>query len=421
MITGSLSSRVSLPEQSASQHGLLMIAYWYPPENESGALRPYRFCKYLPQHGYWPHVVSANHDVETQGVLRTPGNAYRASSLSRLFWRAVQRLAPYNDRLEWIADGYGAAAALVLRKRIRAIVSTSPPLATHLVAMRLKKRFRLPWIADFRDPLWGNPFRTRRWGSICDQFVERLIIQKADAVIVNTDAVKRLLSEHYPECEEKIHVIWNGYDPQDELVSAPIPARSFRKIAHFGSIYGGRHPGLLLENVERMLATGALQATDFRIELVGSFDRDAPWLRSRQCAALVARGCLEFHNEVLPQAVAHEQMATADYLLLLDLNERGTGLQVPGKLFEYIRIGRPILALTTHASPVERILKRSGVPHACLYRDDGPDETCRKLAEFLVLPTVPVLPSEWFREQFDATVQTGQLAQIFTGLLSVAR
>jgi len=96
----------------------------------------------------------------------------------------------------------------------------------------------------------------------------------------------------------------------------------------------------------------------------------------------------------------------------LDVNELETSLQVPGKLFEYVRIGRPILAFTTRDSPVDRILSQAGTSYVCVYPEDAPDEVDRKVLSLLSMPTDPATPSAWFEHQFDAKRQAGALAGI---------
>ena len=91
-------------------------------------------------------------------------------------------------------------------------------------------------------------------------------------------------------------------------------------------------------------------------------------------------------------------------------------MQVPSKLFDYIRLGRPILALTTRNSPVERILSESGVPHRCLYPDLSDAEYDRRVLEFLRLPNTPVRASETFMTRFDARHQAENLASLIAGL-----
>ena len=102
-------------------------------------------------------------------------------------------------------------------------------------------------------------------------------------------------------------------------------------------------------------------------------------------------------------------MEEADALLLV---QPQSDVQVPGKLFEYICIGRPVLALVPRASAVEAILAKSGIPNVCLYADDAPEAADQKLLEFLRLPNTPTPASEWFRTNFNAEEQTKQLAAI---------
>ena len=99
----------------------------------------------------------------------------------------------------------------------------------------------------------------------------------------------------------------------------------------------------------------------------------------------------------------------ADALLLV---QPQSDVQVPGKLFEYICIGRPILALVPRASAIEQILQKSGIPHVCIYGDDTATLADQKLVEFLRLPNAASEASEWFRTNFNAEEQTKKLAEI---------
>jgi glycosyltransferase involved in cell wall biosynthesis len=405
----------------AASRALLFIAYWYPPENESGALRPARFCRYLPEHGFQPYVLAGplNTPQTIGSVVQRAGPEQpgHAGALSTTIWRAIQRLAPYNDRLEWVPHAVALGDSLIDLMRAAAIVSTSPPVACHVAAGLLARRHGVPWVADFRDPLLGNPFRTRRMGRWYDRWIERYIVAHAAAVVLNTDAAYESFVARYPQARHKFHLIWNGYDPQDDLRAQPAPPRDYRVLAHLGSVYGGRHPGVILQSLERLIRSGATDPSRIRVRLVGSVDRDESWLKAPAVAFLTERGCLDMTGEVLPRDEARRELSQADQLLLLDLNELGTGVQVPAKLFEYIRVGRPILALTTRASPVERILGKSGVPHVLIYPGEPAEETDRKLLELLALPTESATPSRWFSDQFDATAQTRALADVIASCL----
>jgi len=87
-------------------------------------------------------------------------------------------------------------------------------------------------------------------------------------------------------------------------------------------------------------------------------------------------------------------------------------VQIPAKLYGYVCIGRPILALLARSSPVEPILKNSAVPHVIIYSDDNDETIDRKVLEFLRLPNTPAPINDWYRANFSCEVQTESLARI---------
>jgi hypothetical protein len=274
--------------------------------------------------------------------------------------------------------------------------------------MRLKRRYGVKWIADFRDPILGSPFRT---GSHrFDAFIEPRIMEQADALIANTDALEAMWQKRYPRHHAKMHLLWNGFDPQEAITAAPIPPRPYRVLTHTGDIYGQRHPGQLLQSVARLLERGLLQPGTLKVRLVGRFFPEWSPQQAEAMRALAAAGDVDCSGDPVPRAAALEALASSDDLLLLDVCGPKAGLQVPSKIFDYLQIGRPVLTFTTPNSPVDRILGRSGIPGVRVY-DTDPNETVdEKMMEFLSLPTEPARASEWFWEQFDGLKQARQLA-----------
>jgi glycosyltransferase involved in cell wall biosynthesis len=396
---------------------VLILATAFPPELLSGSKRPFRMAKYLPGCGYSTHVVTASHESCTLGwrnvhvapVAKPAPDVVRASYILE----KIQRYClPYNDRLPWIPHAIAVAEEVMRGRGVSTVLSTSPPVGSHFAAAVLKRRYGIRWIADFRDPLYGNPWRSRRAAWIYDMALERYIVRNADAVIANTDTAGEALRRRYPSLAQKIFVVWNGYDPDDKVEAAPIPPRDFRVLAHIGSLGGGRHPGLLLDSIGRLSGRGLLDLRTIRLRLIGSMDPNEPWFNRPSCQGLIERGCLEYTGKTIPEPEARRQMSEADFLLLLDLNNSNASLQLPAKLFEYLRIGRPILAFTCPGSPTEQILANSGVPHRCLHPADPPERIDGALGEFLRLPSTPVAASPWFWDTFGAPAHAQMLAQI---------
>lgn len=404
-------------ERSADRrHLVLFLAYRFAPENNIASARPHRFYKRLPRLGYDVQVITASTQDEKHPLVGVVCAREAAQSPGKRLTRHVAKWLskPLVTRAsqDWALASYETAEKLISHGTVSAILSTSPPAISNIVAGRLKERFGIPWVADFRDPLSRNPGRSSK--GLCwlrDVAVERWAFRRADVLIANTDAALEMWREKYPQYAGKMHLIWNGFDSEDYLGPMPLPPRAYRLLVHTGGIHAARHPGILLSSLHRLIRQGRLSPKSFLVRLVGrladGWDRDGV-----PVGELVRLGCLEYDGQLVPREEAKRAMATADSLILLDLLPRSRAVQVPGKLFDYIRIGRPILAITTRNSPANRLLYRSGVPHACIFPDDTGDEVDRKVLDFLALPTKPVVANEWFRREFEAGGQTRHLVSL---------
>ena len=405
----------------APKGNVLILAYWYPPDNESGAQRPARFTRYLPRQGYQPYVVTASSPREATGdatISRVPDprNVRFGTRVAQLGGQILQRCLPYNERLEWLPHALARSRHILEQNQIQAVISTAPPTSVHLAALILKRRFGVKWIADFRDPLTGNPFRNRRGARWYDEGLERLIFRNADAIIAVTDSIAEEWKQKYPRWASKIHVIWNGYDPDSDLGPQPVPQRKRKVISHVGAIYGGRHPKVLLCSLLRLVERGALDPSTFLLRLVGTIDKDLLPIYESPMRELTSRGCVELLNRLIPRAQALDLTAQSDGLLLLDGNDLNKGYTVPAKLYEYAQVGRPILAQTARRSPVDRILGASGLQHVCIYHDQSEQEVDRRVLEFLQLPNQSSPPNSWFLKTFDGELQTEALSEILGAL-----
>ena len=409
---------------SPEQQGLLLFAYYFPPANTSGAQRPFRFAKYLRSHNFQAHVITSSpqgEDAPWKNVREVPGRTEPSlmAAIGAQLFSALQRVLPYNDQLPWVSHAASAAGRVVSETRPVAMLSTSPPVACHAAALLTKWRFGIPWIADFRDPFYANPLRPRKLSRPYEALLEGLIVSNADAIIANTEHAGDLLRRRYGRFEKKIHVIWNGYDPEEPLAALPLPKRDQKVLMHAGTLYGGRHPGALVASLDRLIERGVLNPDRVRLRLIGWMENTSvPWTSQPAFQALRDRGCLEYISEVIPQPEAVREMAEADGLLLLDLNDTGQAVQVPAKLFQYVRIGRPILAFTSPDSPSERILKNCGVPYVTVYPNASDEQIDQRVASFFELSSEPTRPSPWFEEQFNGEGQTRVLASILQHIIS---
>ena len=386
-----------------------------------GAVRPFRFYKYLKRLGYTCHVITAspqeiaNDEVQViHDELRAvwegePGQAMSFRAYEELLVRKL--MFPGHIGIMWSLK----AASLchdIIRKNPRdkfVLFSTYPPLGTLLTGLLVRMRERIPWIADFRDPLGigMGEAHVSGWMQFWNRRLESSVFRRASAVVANVDGAADMWRKRYPSAAAKLHVIYNGFDPDDAPRVCDIPVRQPKLIVHAGGLYHGRSPQILIESLSRLRSTCAHEALAASILLIGDFDAKVG-LTTPLYQQAQNEGWLELRPAV-PRAEALRILEEADGLLLV---QPQTDVQVPGKLFEYICIGRPVLAITPPASAVERILQGSGIPYRCLYPTDDPQSADRKLLEYLRLPTAPVLFSDWFQQNFNAIAQADQLAAI---------
>src|SRR5881628_1771475 len=185
------------PVQPAEKGQVLILAFYFPPHTATGAQRPGRFVRYLPEFGYSSQVITGNEAGSKNGpaVCCLPDRSIHGTGPAMLSTAAglLQRvISPHNDRLYWVPHAVAQAEKYLAAHPVSAILTTSPPIATHVAGLWLKKRHpRLKWIADFRDPLMlkGVQFRTARLTKYADRWLERAIFQHADALTTVTDVI----------------------------------------------------------------------------------------------------------------------------------------------------------------------------------------------------------------------------------------
>ena len=396
-----------------------LFAYHYPPHTEIGAARPYRFARHLRHAGWDVQVVTSSadlrrvddhraieleHSTEQPHPIRVPTSVapgpQRRSRVLQLFEKFI---LPYEDRLGWLPHALHAGRGAMTAGSV--IISTHPPVVTHIAALILKLRTGRPWIADFRDPLWGNPSRVALRATWFDPLIERAVILCADAVIANTDGSAALLRARYPRRAHAITTIHNGFDPEDVIVPVPSPARAMRTLSHVGTLYGARSPALVLNSLARLVRAGRVDDGAWQFRQIG---RAVPGIMP----PLAPGGGVYRSPRHLPQSAARQEMLAADVLLLLDLSDHNPGLQVPAKLYEYVRTGRPIVALTPPGSATRQVLAIAAVQHVCIDPAAPHPAFDDILAEFLAAPHPITAPSPGFLRMFDIGHQIRDLIAI---------
>jgi len=301
-----------------------------------------------------------------------------------------------DARKYWIRPSVKYLSAYLKEVPVQVVVTTGPPHSLHLIGLKLKQKLNIPWVADFRDPWTGIDFYSRlkltRAADRKHHRLEQQVIMQADAVITVSHGMKIDFRKYR---QNGIHVITNGYDPED-IPSVPVePAGDFL-ITHLGSVNADRNPHAFWKAVSESLQENEPFKKHLRIRFIGKTDVTVR-------ASILEHG-LENYVELCPP-VPHEQVFTLlkqSRLLFLPVNRTPNAASIlTGKLYEYLAAGRPVLGIGPEDGEMARILEETGAGRVCHW--DSPDRIKSFLEEIFEKylagqsPSIPVNTENYSR------------------------
>jgi len=368
-----------------------VVAYCFPPHAAIGTHRTLRLISHLASHDWDVRVLTvrpndflAGTPVDARLLDRVPAGvevertrAFRGLSRS---WRVIDKLrprprpalvaaaspggeapapsAPARVSLKQFAEEIAAmpdkemgwlvpavARGIWHRSgRTDVVFSSAPPWTTHLVAWLIASSFSCPWVADFRDPWVRSPwtrYRSRTASKIAT-WMERRVVERADAVLFTTTTARDEFASHYgARLASRFVTVFNGCDPEDISMTAAAPAAAGTvTLLHAGTLYGGRNPMTLLRAVAALRRRRPDAVDRLRVRFLGSSGLPGVDLQGA-CAAMGIGDLVEF----TPRVARDESLAAIKSASILLLLQPGTSMAIPGKLYEYLAAGRPILAL----------------------------------------------------------------------------
>ena len=347
---------------------VLLIAYHFPPDASStGRLRTLGFMRHLPACGWQPAVLTAHRraygHVDEAGIADIPQahpvcRAFALDARRHLAWRGkyLSLLATPDRWIYWWPDAVRQGLSMIRTHKIDVIWSTFPILTSHLVGLSLSRRTGLPWIADFRDPVISKSdnFRQR-----VRRRLERRVVENATRLVFTTPGAKRLYTERFQNVADasKFSVIPNGYEEETfQGLERPKQAKcGVCTLVHGGVLYRrGRNPQAFFEALAMLKTKGVVSGKNLRVVLRAS-GHEAVYQAELDCLGLSE--IVEMAPKLSHQKALEEQ-AAADGLLLFQGSE--FNVQIPAKVYEYLRIGAPIFALVDAEGDTAALLREIG-------------------------------------------------------------
>lgn len=342
---------------------VLFIDYFFPPM--AADWRGVAFAKFLPQFGWQPVVVSAadsvNYDKDYSLLQEIPSETkvcrvgHFEPPKSWLYARRRLKLeADFPDYYKsWQRPAYLAAREILRQEKVDLIYSASPTFTTAFVAMQLKQEFGIPWVADFLDGWSVNDFLNvqfdqyllqplRRWHKNRIRRAEHSILETADKVTVIHPHIKQRWVELHKIEESKVVVITDGYDESAFAGLSPRFQDSDRlTIVFLGSFYES-----FREPIRNFLA--ALHEVDENADAV-FIGRAATYIQKMNAPNST---CI-LH---LPQKKAFT-FALSSHFLFEVMPEYAKWS--PTKTYDYLRLGKPILALVPRDGDTAKIIRQA--------------------------------------------------------------
>jgi glycosyltransferase involved in cell wall biosynthesis len=365
---------------------LLIITYYWPPAGGPGVQRWLKFVKYLPDFGIQPivyvpenptypivdenlvnevsdKVIILKHKIFepyqlasffsknktkkiSSGIIP---NQKRQSFLDKmLLWIRGNLFIP-DARVFWVKPSVVFLEKYILENDIDTIVTSGPPHSLHLIGLELKHKLNVKWFADFRDPWttigYHKSLRLSNYAAKKHKKLERQVLNAADTIIVTSNTTK---TEFQAITKKPIEVITNGYDTENVVKQALDTKFS---LAHIGSFLSDRNPQLLWESLVELISEIPDFGSHLEIKLIGAVSQEV-------LEAISHFGLNSYLNNLgyvsHSEAIAHQRKSQV--LLLIEINSEDTKSIIPGKLFEYMVSGRPIVAIGPHDSDFAEII-----------------------------------------------------------------
>jgi len=392
---------------------VLFITYYWPPSGKASLQWPLKIIKHLPSFGWQPLVLTVGEDTFTHKdetfineipldvkVIRAksyePFDIYKRvtgkgkdeqliaseaiSNKNKSFthrlsiWIRMNIFIP-DARIGWYFPAVKAGLSLLEKEKVDAIVSIGPPHTTHLIGKKLTSKFSLPHIPVFIDP-WVDIsyYRNFKRNSITlsiDNRLEKSVLKNAEAVVFVTETMKEDYEKKYPFIIEKSKVLYWGYsEDYFRMDDGKWKTEEGKEevILHAGNIFDYQNPKQFWKTLKDEIDKGR----KLKLVFIGTVSP-----KIKHSITNAGLGFFTEYKGFLPYDEVIKEMLNASYLLVCATEPR----HVPGKLFEYLRTGKPIIAFGDGNEEVKKILADANAGMMFDYNESG-EEFFRKHLTF---------------------------------------
>lgn len=389
---------------------VLFISYFWPPSGKASLHWPLDIIRNLPKNEIEPIILTVEEETFTQKdesllskvdpnwrIIKSkalePFDLYKIfigkkkneklissetistenKSLTHriALWIRLNLFIP-DARVGWNFTAFKAANKFISKEKIDAIVSIGPPHSSHLIGLKLSKRFNIPHIPVLIDPwvdiVYYKNLNRSKVAKKIDNHFERNVLLNAKQVIFVTKSTEEDYLKKYDFLKNKTNVLYWGYDEEafKDLKIEKIP-KDEKIIVHSGNLFSYQNP----KNFWKQIKLENDRGNNFKLKFIGTVDPVIiDYLKEIGLSDKV-----EFVG-FLPYQEMIKQICEADILLVCASEPR----HVPGKLFEALRTGNPIIAFGYNNEKVKKIIEETNAGMMFEYDESG-EEFFKNLAK----------------------------------------
>ncbi|MFL0251646.1 glycosyltransferase [Clostridium neuense] len=389
----------SIKDNMSKEKKVLIFAYIFPPIGGSGVQRTLKFVKYLNKYGWKPIVVTCGKNFFQDGedktlldeipkdtqIIRIDDEYFNSERLSKkqiqqiinllyglvddngLMSKFVNYIKNVNRKevltpdacISWVNSVMQRIESIIDFNDIDIIYTTSAPCSVHIAGYYLKKKYsNIPWVADFRDEWTYNPYLDMNESDMkfkLERELEKNIVNTADKIVAVTPMAVENYIKNFNICKSKITNITNGFDEEDFYFMINKIERNYKfTVISNGTFYLKRAPYSFIRAVNELIQECKIKKEELHIEFVGKMQNEIQ----------VKIEELDIYNLIkiksyIPHIESLINASKADLLLLVVGNDEKVKRVYPGKIFEYLRLKKDILALSPRGSVVEGLLNET--------------------------------------------------------------
>ncbi|MEZ4907332.1 MAG: glycosyltransferase family 4 protein [Saprospiraceae bacterium] len=371
---------------------VLIITYYWPPSGGAGVQRWVKLSKYLAELNLEIHVLTVDekyasytssdkslikdinpkvivHKTKSFEILKLYGKIAGKNKVPSAGFSNVnvnskkQKLINFirsnffipDPRKGWNKYAYQEAKKIIATYNIETIITSSPPHSTQLIGYKLKMKYNIKWIADFRDPwtdiYYYNILNHSRISDFINKNYERKVLEKSDNIITVSNSIGELFNQKSPKIQKnKIHIIPNGFDYED-FKDRKINKSDKFIITYTGTMSSLYEPQIIFQAISELINENKIK--NLLIQFIGSISNDIlSYIKKLNLKEYLVLLDTVPHDEII------DFQLNSTLLLLVIPNVQNSNGILTGKIFEYLATNNPILCLGPENGDAAEIIEQ---------------------------------------------------------------